>query len=298
MVEHSTTNLRTMLKPGAGILVPGAACALTAKIIERLGFDAVYVTGAGVSNSYLGVPDIGLLSLSELVDHVMVIRDAVQLPLIIDADTGFGNPINVRRTVRMLERAGANAVQLEDQVFPKRCGHFDGKMVIPTIEMVQKVKAAVDARSSDELLIVARTDAIATSGIEAALERANRYIEAGADLTFVEAPGNRDHLERIGRSLTRPQVVNIVVGGRTPPLPLEELKAMGFSMVLYANAALQAAMLATRRALEELKETGVFSANSPLLVDFSERQRFVDKAFYDGLERRYTPRVAEDCGSE
>jgi 2-methylisocitrate lyase-like PEP mutase family enzyme len=289
MANQSTKNLRQLLRPGAGVLVPGAANALTAKIIEQLGFEAAYVTGAGVSNAYLGKPDIGLLSLNELVDHVMVIRDAVELPLIVDGDTGFGNPINVRRTVRLFERAGANAVQLEDQVFPKRCGHFDGKMVIPAEEMVQKVKAAVEARTSDDFLVIARTDAIATSGFEAALERAASYVEAGADLTFVEAPGTREHLERIGRSLAVPQVANIVVGGRTPPLPLEELKAFGFAMVLYANVALQAAMLATRRALEELKAAGMCSADSPLLVDFVERQRLVDKPFYDALERRYTP---------
>jgi 2-methylisocitrate lyase-like PEP mutase family enzyme len=287
--ESPHRRLRRLVGARNGLVVPGAYDALSARVIEDAGHAAIYVTGAGVTNGHLGLPDVGVISLSELSAQVAAMRNVTTVPLIVDADTGFGNPVNVWHTVRVLERAGASAIQLEDQVFPKRCGHFDGKMVIPAEEMVQKVKAAVEARRSDDFLVIARTDAIATSGFEAALERAARYVEAGADLTFVEAPGTREHLERIGRSLPVPQVANIVVGGRTPALPLEELKAFGFAMVLYANVALQAAMLATRRALEELKAAGMCSADSPLLVDFVERQRLVDKSFYDALERRYTP---------
>ena len=293
MAQDPQKTLKQLLVPGAGTLVPGAANAITAKIIAQLGFEAAYVTGAGISNSYLGSPDIGLLSFSELVDHVMVMRDAVDLPLIVDGDTGFGNPINVRRTVRLLEQAGANAVQLEDQVFPKRCGHFEGKAVISAEAMVQKIKAAVDARRSADFLVIARTDALAANGLDNALERARRYFEAGADLTFVEAPRTLADLELITASLPVPQVVNMVVGGRTPAVELADLQRLGFAMVLYANVALQAAMLATREALAELKRQGSLSAKSTLLVDFTERQRLVDKSFYDALEQRYAHRLAD-----
>ena len=293
MAQDPQKTLKQLLVPGAGTLVPGAANAITAKIIAQLGFEAAYVTGAGISNSYLGSPDIGLLSFSELVDHVMVMRDAVDLPLIVDGDTGFGNPINVRRTVRLLEQAGANAVQLEDQVFPKRCGHFEGQAVISAEARVQKIKAAVDARRSADFLVIARTDALAANGIDNALERARRYFEAGADLTFVEAPRTLADLELITASLPVPQVVNMVVGGRTPAVELADLQRLGFAMVLYANVALQAAMLATREALAELKRQGSLSAKSTLLVDFTERQRLVDKSFYDALEQRYAHRLAD-----
>lgn len=181
------------------LLLPGAPNALTARILEAVGFEAVYVSGAGVSNSFLGSPDIGLLTMPEIADHVAAIRDVVDIPIVVDADTGFGNALNVQRTVRVLERAGANAIQLEDQVTPKRCGHFDGKDVIDAAEMVGKIKAAVDARVDDQLLIVARTDARAEFGLDVACDRAARYLEAGADVIFVEAPHNREELAEIPR---------------------------------------------------------------------------------------------------
>ena len=279
--------LRRTLHKGAGVLVPGAANAVTARIIEELGFAAAYVTGAGVSNSYLGAPDIGLIGLSELVQQVAAMRENVALPLIVDADTGFGNPVNVARTVKLLERAGANAVQLEDQEAPKRCGHFAGKTIIPTQDMVMKVKAAVDARSDADFLIIARTDAIACTGIDDALDRARRYAEAGADMTFVEAPKTRADMERIPRALDVPQLVNLVAGGLTPMLPREELARMGFAMILYANAALQAAMLAMQKVLRHLQEKGSLDGAMAQLMDFGVRQGIVLKPHYDALEKRY-----------
>src|SRR6185437_2038960 len=233
--------LRRAVEARRGLLVPGAANALTARIIEDLGFEAVYLTGAGLANTGFGIPDLGLVSVSELAEATAAIAESCRLPLIVDADTGFGNPLNTVRTVRLLERAGASALQLEDQVFPKRCGHFSGKAVIPAAEMAAKVKAAVDTRRSRDLLVIARTDALAVEGIDAALDRAARYVEAGADITFVEAPRTVEDLLRIAGALPVPQVVNLVVGGRTPLLPQAELAAMGFAIVLYANAALQAA---------------------------------------------------------
>jgi 2-methylisocitrate lyase-like PEP mutase family enzyme len=279
--------LRRALHKGAGVIVPGAADALSARMIEQLGFPAVYVTGAGVANAFLGVPDIGLVTLTELASNVAAMRDRCTVPLIVDADTGFGNEANVARTVAVLERAGASALQLEDQEFPKRCGHFAGKTVISANAMVQKVKAAVDARRDGDMLVIARTDAIACTGLEDALARAQLYIEAGADLTFVEAPRTREDMERIASTLGVPQVANIVAGGLTPMLPRAELARIGFALVLYANAALQAAMLAMKNVLEHLRDHGSLDGALGRLMPFEERQEIVGKRAFDALERRY-----------
>ena len=282
--------LRRTLHKGAAALVPGASNALAARMIEELGFAAAYVTGAGVANSFLGVPDIGLLTLTELAENVAAMRDCVRLPLIVDADTGFGNAVNVGRTVKVLERAGANAIQLEDQDFPKRCGHFAGKTIIPAAEMAMKITAACDARRDGDFLIIARTDAIACTGIDDALDRARLYTEAGADLTFVEAPKSPAEMERIATTLAAPQLVNIVAGGLTPMLPRAELARMGFACVLYANAALQAAMLAMKEVLQHLAAEGSLAGAMDRLMEFGERQGIVGKPHYDALERRYTPK--------
>jgi 2-methylisocitrate lyase-like PEP mutase family enzyme len=214
-------------------------------------------------------------------------RDAVSLPLIVDADTGFGNAINVGRTVRTLERAGASAVQLEDQDFPKRCGHFSGKSVIPTAEMVQKIRAAADARVDRDFVIVARTDAIAVNGFEDAMDRANTFIEAGADMTFVEAPRTPEQIAAIP-TLKVPQLLNIVAGGLTPMVPREELEKMGYALVLYANAALQAAVAGMQTVLGHLKAQGSLDGVSDKLVGFAERQRLVNKPHFDALEKKYS----------
>jgi 2-methylisocitrate lyase-like PEP mutase family enzyme len=253
-----------------------------------VGFKAIYVTGAGVTNTYLGMPDIGVISVTELADNVAAIRDAVALPLIVDADTGFGNAINVGRTIKTLERSGANGIQLEDQDFPKRCGHFSGKHVIPRGEMVQKIRAAADARNDADLVIMARTDAIAVNGFEDAMERAAAYIEAGADMTFVEAPRNEEQMREIPKRLKVPQLVNIVAGGLTPMIAFDELAKMGFSMVLYANAALQASMAGMQKVLGHLHERGSLDGVMPLLAGFEERQRLVSKPHYDALEKKYS----------
>src|SRR5438067_9407907 len=279
--------LRQRLDRREALLAPGAPNALVARMIADAGFEAVYVTGAGLANTFLGQPDLGLVTATELVAHVTAIREAVDLPLVVDADTGFGGPLNVRRTVKVLERAGADAIQLEDQVFPKRCGHFEGKEMIPAAEMVGKVRAATDARSDADLLIVARTDAIATDGFEAAIARAHAYREAGADVTFVEAPKTPDQIAGIGR-LPWPQLVNIVLGGRTPELPNERLKALGFAGVIYANIALQAAVHGMQRALGELHRRGQIGDASASAVDFAERQRLIGKPEFDALERKYS----------
>jgi len=286
-VAERRKGFRARLERRDAMLVPGAANALTARIIEDAGFDAIYVTGAGIANTLLGAPDIGLVTQTEIADTVSRIAEISSLPLVVDMDTGFGNALNTGRAVRVLERAGAFALQIEDQVFPKKCGHFDGKAVIPADEMASKVKAAVDAREDPNTLIIARTDARAIDGMDAALDRARLFIEAGADLTFVEAPVSAEEMRRICSDLAVPQVANMVVGGRTPLLPQPELAEIGFSLVLYANTALQAAMRAMGDALGALHRDGGLDAVRDRLADFEERQRFVHKDHYDALEKKY-----------
>jgi 2-methylisocitrate lyase-like PEP mutase family enzyme len=271
----------------AGIIVPGAANALFARVIEDLGFECVYVSGAGIANMRLGVPDIGLTTMTEIADTVANIADAVGVPLIVDADTGFGNPVNMVRTVRVLERMGAAGIQIEDQVFPKKCGHFSGKQVIPLEGMLQKVAAAVDTRRDSDLQIIVRTDARAIEGLDRAIERAQAFVEAGADATFVEAPTSEDELARIAREIPVPQIANMVFGGKTPEVGCQRLKEMGYSAVLYANAPLQAALRAVRECLEALKCEGSLASVSERLATFEERQNTVAKGTWDALEARY-----------
>lgn len=291
MVMATSLNraLKTKLRKGAGILVPGASNALMARIVKASGFDAATVPGSGVTNSFLGAPDLGLLTLTELAQHVAAIRENVDLPLVIDADTGFGNALNVRRTVKVLERAGASAIIVEDQDFPKRNGLFADNPMISAKAMSDKIKAATDAREDSDFLIIARSDAIRVSGIGDALDRANAYIEAGADLTFIVNPRDRDQMRQIS-ALPAPQVVNIIVGGVTPMLPLADFQELGYAMVLYANAPLQAAMLAMKEVLDHLKRQGSLDGISDRLVDFETRQEMVGKAEYDALECRYGSR--------
>ena len=278
---------REQMNRREAMIVPGAGNALTARVIADRQFEAVYVTGAGIANTHLGTPDIGLVTLTELAATVSTIAEICQLPLVVDIDTGFGNAINTHRTVRLIERAGGFAMQIEDQVFPKKCGHFSGKAVIPVEEALSKIKAAVDAREDENTMIIARTDARAIDGIEAALDRAEAFIEAGADMTFVEAPRSEAEMEMITKRLSVPQVANMVVGGKTPLTPQARLVELGFSLVLYANTPLQAAMRAMTDVLNALKLDGDVSSVIDRLADFDERQRLVDKASYDALEERY-----------
>ena len=278
---------REQMNRREAMIVPGAGNALTARVIADQRFEAVYVTGAGIANTHLGAPDIGLVTLTELAATVSTIAEICHLPLVVDIDTGFGNAINTRRTVRLIERAGGFAMQIEDQVFPKKCGHFSGKAVIPVEEAVSKIKAAVDAREDENTMIIARTDARAIDGIEAALDRAEAFIEAGADMTFVEAPRSEAEMEMITKRLPVPQVANMVVGGKTPLTPQARLVELGFSLTLYANTPLQAAMRAMTDVLSALKLDGDVSRVIDRLADFDERQRLVDKASYDALEERY-----------
>ena len=281
------TVLRNKVNERRGLMVAGAANALSARLIEQLGFEAVYLTGAGITNTFYGMPDLGFVSLADLVQHTSATRDAVELPIIVDADTGFGSALNVRHTVRSLERAGANAIQLEDQLMPKKCGHFNGKAVIPSAEAASKIKAAVDARLNDDFLIIARTDARAIEGFDSAMERAQRFIDAGADITFVEAPESVDEIRRIPGALTVPQLVNVVIGGKTPTLDAAEFSRLGFGLVLYANAALQGSLMGMTAALTRLRDSGRLDEDSGLVSPFSVRQTLVRKDMYDEMDMRY-----------
>jgi 2-methylisocitrate lyase-like PEP mutase family enzyme len=267
-------------------VLPGAANALGARIVEDTGHEAVYVTGAGVANTFLGVPDIGLLGLSELAAHVAAIRDAVELPLVVDADTGFGNALSVHHTVQVLERAGADAIQLEDQTFPKRCGHFAGKEVVARNEMCAKVAAAVAARRDADFMVIARTDARAVHGLDDACERANAYRDAGADVVFVEAPETEREVELVAARVAGPLVINQVEGGLTPMLPADRLQALGFAIALHANLALLAGVAAMRAVLAELRASGSTRDLTTPLASWDERQRLVRKPWFDELAAR------------
>ena len=281
--------LQELISHEKGVLLPGAPNALAARIIADLGFEGVYLSGAGLTNTYLGLPDLGFMDLTQLAQHTTAIRGVIDLPLIVDADTGFGNAINVAHATRVLERAGASAMQIEDQHAPKRCGHFAGKELITAEEMIGKVKAAVDARR-DGLLIIARTDACAVQGFSAAIDRAGRYLEAGADMTFVEAPETLDDVRAVPKLLPSPQMLNMVLGGKTPIVTQAQAREMGFSLVLYANAALQGAIRGMQIALRSLRHGGVL--DEAAVTSFAERQRLVDKARFEAMELRYAAGAA------
>ena len=285
---NTKQQLKALAHARRGVIVPGAFNALSARVVADLGFEAIYITGAGVTNMWFGLPDQAFMGLTDIADHTARIRDAVEVPLIVDADTGFGNALNVYHAVRILERAGADCIQLEDQVAPKRCGHFSGKEVITTEEAVSKIKAAVDARRDENLLIMARTDAAATHGFEAAVERAQRFAEAGADILFVEAVTQAEEIRALPQRLAKPQLMNMVIGGKTPIFNAGELGQLGYGIVLYANAALQGAVMGMQKALTVLRDTKEVQESSGLVAPFAERQRLVGKPTWDALEKRYT----------
>lgn len=269
----STINfLRSRLAQNPPLLCPGVFDALSAALAEQAGFEAVYLSGASLAYTRLGQPDIGLLGLTEFADALFRIRDRIEVPIIIDADTGFGNAINVKRTVRTLERSGANAIQLEDQSFPKRCGHLRGKALISPAEMAGKIRAAVDARQSENTLIVGRTDAIAVEGLEAALERAELYLEAGADVLFVEAPRSVDEMMDVkARFAGRvPLLANMVEGGTTPVQSVEDLAELGFRLIIYPGALVRLISRTMGEFLAELRLAGTTAAYRDRMYDLTQ----------------------------
>lgn len=261
------------------LIALGGYDALSAKLADRAGAEAVYMSGSSVAGSITGESDVGLTSMTEMARRAHQMAGAIDVPLITDADTGYGNPLNVRRTVTEFERAGVTAIQFEDQTFPKRCGHFDGKDVIPAEEFEQKIRAAVDARSSEDFLIVARTDAAAIHGIDDAIDRANRYWAAGADIHFVEAPTAKDDLARIPEEVPGPHIANMATGGKTPIVPAAELEAMGYDVALYAAEAFRGAMQTFDRIYTSILETGSQAEIEDEIVSFAERNEML------GLEK-------------
>ena len=282
--------LRARLARPPIVIAPGVYDPLTALLAEKMGFDVLYVSGAAIAYTRLGRPDIGLVSMSEVVDTVALIRDRIRAHLVVDADTGYGNALNVERTVRLLERAGANAIQLEDQDFPKRCGHLDGKALISAEEMAGKIKAAVDARQSRETLIIARTDAVAVEGFDRAVERARLYRAAGADMLFIEAPRERDELARIvdktGRDV--PLMANMVEGGKTPIVPAQELEKLGFALVIFPGGIVRALAKAAEEFYGTLKAHGTTDPFRPRMFDFAALNELIGTPETLARGKRYT----------
>jgi 2-methylisocitrate lyase-like PEP mutase family enzyme len=270
---NKTKKFQELLKQRGSFILPGAYDSMSARLIEEMGFKAIYATGAGISNAQLGWADVGLTSLKEVVDIVARMADVTTIPIVVDADTGFGNAINVMRTVHEFERAGVAAIQMEDQVSPKKCGHFNGKDVISKGEMVGKIKAALDTRQDENLAIIARTDALAVNGMEDALDRAHAYAEAGADIIFVEAPTTMEQLHQITSSLTGiPQIINLVEGGKTPLISLKEAEEIGFKIMLCANTVLRSAIKGITESLKILKAEGSQENVHELICTWEERQ--------------------------
>jgi 2-methylisocitrate lyase-like PEP mutase family enzyme len=290
-----TDTLRQRLSRPPILIAPGVYDPLTALIAQRAGFEALYVSGAAIAYTRLGRPDIGLVSMSEVIDTVELIRDRVSAHLVVDADTGYGNALNVLRAVRLLERAGANAIQLEDQDFPKRCGHLDDKTLIPELEMVGKIKAAVDARASAETLIIARTDAVAVEGFDRAVARAALYREAGADMLFIEAPRQRDELGRIGAMFGKslPLMANMVEGGKTPILPASELAALGFAFVIFPGAIVRALAKAAEEFYGSLKANGTTEPFRARMFDFTALNELIGTPEMIALGQHYEAAPAQ-----
>jgi len=278
---------RQMMAGKQIVVAPGAHDALTAKIIEQVGFSAVYMTGYGQAASHLGKPDVGLLTLTEMVARASNIVEAVNVPVIADADTGFGNAVNVMRTVREYEKAGVAAIQLEDQVAPKKCGHMTGRQVVSKEEMVGKIKAAVDVRTDPDLMIIARTDARTVHGIGEALERAKAYEEAGADILFIESPESVDEMKQITTSFKVPVLANMVEGGRTPFLPVQELQGLGFDLVIFPTASTYLVTKALTRLMTVLKETGTTASLIPEMITFEEFNDLIGLTKIRELENMY-----------
>jgi len=279
--------LRSILKGPEILIAPGAHNAFTARIIEQAGFKAVYMTGSGAAMDLLGLPDLGFLTMSEMVAHARNIVQATTLPVIADADNGYGNALNVMRTVREYEKAGVAALHIEDQVAPKRCGHFAGKEVISREEMIGKIKAALDARKDQNLMIIARTDARAVLGLDEALKRGVAYSEAGADMIFVDAPESAEELRVIARSIPAPVMANMSEGGKTPLLSAKELQDLGYKLVIYPRSAAGAAAKAIQDLMAVLQRDGTTEKYLDRIVSFEGRNRITGLTYYQELERKY-----------
>ncbi len=283
---RATTKLRQSLASGRAVVAPGVFDGLSARLTEQAGFPALYASGGAIARS-AGIPDLGLLSLSEIVARLEMIVDAVTVPVIADADTGYGNALNVQRAVRAFERTGVAALHLEDQTFPKKCGHYEDKGLVPVGEMAQKLKAARDALSDQDFIIIARTDAIAVEGFAAALDRAAAYGEAGADVIFVEAPTTEEEIAAAARRFPGWKLINMFQGGKTPLLPVARLEALGYNIVIIPSDLQRAAIKAMQNALTCIAFDGSTAAMTAEMASFKEREAVIDTDGYIARDQRY-----------
>ena len=287
-MSNQSTQLRRLIEQTGPLLLPGVYDCLTAKIVQAAGFSAAFLGDGAVSVSRLGLPDFGLVSLMEVIDRAREICSSVSIPLLVDVGTGYGNALNVRRTVRQVEDAGAGGVFFEDQTWPKKCGHIPGRSLIPQAEMVNKVRAAADARSTPNFVIVARTDARAIEGLDAAIQRLRAYGEAGADVVFIDALESLNDLQRTAREVPYPLMANMLEGGRTPYLSAVELGAIGYKVVIWPETLMYAAFAAMMEVAKELKANGTTSQSSrEKMTDFGRLSEFLGLQDLYSLERRY-----------
>ncbi len=283
---NARKQMRALLARKAYTIVPGSYDVLTARLIQLTGFEGVYLTGGGYSRSN-GYPDIGLLTMTEVTQWISRVVEAVDIPVIADMDAGYGNALNVIRAVREYEKTGVAAFHLEDQVSPKKCGHYEGKLLVSKTEMVGKIKAAVDTRRDADMVIIARSDARAAEGLQASIDRVNAYLEAGADVGFVEAPQSVAELAEIPKALVKPALANIFEGGKTPPLPKKELEDMGFRIGIYPSQTHRAAIAAVKKVLAVLKRNGDTEAIESELATFNDREAAVNSTRWQELEKKY-----------
>ena len=283
---RASTRLRELLRGHDVVVAPGVYDGLSARLVARAGFPAAYATGGGIARS-MGYPDLGLLSVSEIVDRLANIVEHAGIPVIADADTGYGNALNARRAVREFERAGVAALHLEDQTFPKRCGHYDDKSVVSTAEMSQKLRAARDAMSDPDLVLIARTDSLAIEGLDAAIERSHAYADAGADVIFIEAPVSLAQIEAIAQRVPQPKLINMFQGGKTPLVPVDHLGQLGYRIVIIPSDLQRAAIYAMEESLAAIRRDGSSAAIANRMASFKDREGVVDTAAYLDLDRKY-----------
>ncbi len=283
---RATTRLRTILGSGRIAVAPGAFDGLSARLVAQAGFPAVYASGGAIARS-AGMPDLGLMSMSAIVDRLASMVDVVEVPIIADADTGYGNALNAQAAARAFERAGVAAFHLEDQTFPKKCGHYDDKGIVPTHEMVQKLKAVRDALHDPDFVVIARTDAIAVEGFGAALDRASAYLAAGADMIFVEAPISEAEIAEIAKRLPGLKLINMFAGGKTPLIPVQKLEAFGYHVVIIPSDTQRAAIKAMQRVLATIARDGSAAAMADDMVSFKDRELIIDTPAYIERDKRY-----------
>ncbi len=282
----SSTQLRQLMAGGGPVVAPGGYDGISARMIERAGFPAVYASGGAIARS-TGIPDLGLMSMAEITDRLATMVDAVGVPVIADADTGYGNALNAQHMVRAFERAGVAGFHLEDQQFPKRCGHYDDKSIVPVREMAQKIRAVKDAATDPDLVLIARTDGLAVEGFEATIDRSHAYMEAGADVIFVEAPTSVEQIERISELLPYPKLINMFASGKTPLIPTDRLGELGYSLVIIPSDLQRAAIWAMEQTLAAIRRDGSSAAFQNSMVSFGDREEIIGTKEWLARDKAY-----------